>query len=150
MKYVAGFLIAVALVVGLYAGLFERSQQEEVREVPVGQNRVRSWSTISDDQPPVTLRVTPIEIGASFQKWKFRVVFDTHSGSLDHDVFKVIAFVDDNGRELSPQTWEGPGPGGHHREGVVVFDIPDPVPKKARLIIKGVGDIPQRDFAWDL
>lgn len=51
-----------------------------------------------------------------------RVVFDTHSVDLDFDPVE-IAVLDVDGREVRATSWDGPGPGGHHREGDLTFAV---------------------------
>jgi hypothetical protein len=51
-----------------------------------------------------------------------RVVFDTHSVDLDFDPL-AIATLDTGGREVRAGAWDGAGPGGHHLEGDLVFDV---------------------------
>jgi hypothetical protein len=80
--------------------------------------------------------------------WKFQVVFDTHSGSLDDDLLTVASIVDDRGNAYQPTVWEGPGSGGHHREGALTFEAINPVPSYLELKIKDVGGIPERSFRW--
>ncbi len=108
------------------------------------------WETKVDGQPPVTIQVTPVEFGKSSKQWKFDVVFTTHSGSLDDDPVKIALLMDNNGNIYQPIAWEGPGPGGHHREGVLIFNPIKPLPKYVELKIKNVGDVPERSFRWDL
>ena len=55
-------------------------------------------------------------------KTVIRVVFDTHSVDLDFDPVE-IAVLEVDGRELRATSWDGPGPGGHHREGNLSFDV---------------------------
>ncbi len=109
---------------------------------------LQKWETKTDDQPPVTVKVTPVEFGNNVQTWKFQIVFDTHSGSLDEDLLRVAVLTDDNGNEYPPTAWEGTGPGGHHREGVLIFNAINPLSPSVELKIKGVGGIPERLFRW--
>ena len=58
--------------------------------------------------------------------------------------------MDDKGNIYQPKMWEGPGPGGHHREGVLVFSPIEPAPKYVELRIKNIGGIAERLFRWDV
>lgn len=49
------------------------------------------------------------------------VVFDTHSVELDFDPVE-IATLDVGGWSITPSSWDGDGPGGHHREVDLTFD----------------------------
>ncbi|MDO8474303.1 MAG: hypothetical protein Q7S62_02065 [bacterium] len=140
MKYLLYVVIVLVAVLFLYyVGAFQPS------EVPQEQ-----WETKTDDQPPVTVTVTPLEFGADAQIWKFALVFDTHSGSLDDDPLAVVSLVDNKDNTYEPTAWEGPGPGGHHREGILFFEAVNPMPSYAELKIKNVGGIPERLFTWSI
>ena len=111
---------------------------------------ILQWETKTDEQPPIIIKVTPVEFGKHFQTWKFRVVFDTHSGSLDDDLLRVVVLADDNGNDYRPTAWEGAGAGGHHREGTLLFEAINPIPLYVELKIKNVGGIAERSFKWYL
>ena len=113
-------------------------------------NNSQKWETKTDEQLPVTVKATPIELGANTQTWKFQIVFDTHSGSLDDDLLQIAVLADDAGREYRPIAWEGAGPGGHHREGVLIFNAISPTPPVAELKIRSVGGVPERSFSWSI
>lgn len=105
------------------------------------------WDAKIDDQPPVAIKVTPSAIDEEF--WKFEVSLDAHSGSLDDDLLKAAEIVDEKGDIYSPVRWEGAGPGGHHREGILIFKAVQSAPQIIKLKINGVGGIPERVFQWD-
>ncbi len=101
----------------------------------------------SKDENGVTVIVTP---KLSAESWKFEIAFDTHSVELDDDIAAVTTLVDDQGVEYRPLAWEGAGPGGHHREGVLIFD---PLVSQSRaftIIIKNVGGVSERSFSWNI
>ncbi len=150
MKYAIYIIIAVLAFIFLYFGVLNREQPqsgttEQTRE---SADQQADWETRTDNQPPVTVKVTPVEFGKDFQTWKFRLVFDTHAGSLDDDLLQVATLGDDQGNPYRPTAWEGPGPGGHHREGVLVFEAINPTPSSVEFKIKNVGGIPERSFKW--
>lgn len=156
MKYLKFSPIILALVFLLYY-YFEVYQFRKQTSPPQNKQLEQSagmaqkqWETKSDDQPPVTVKVTPVELGADRETWKFQIVFDTHSGSLDDDLLAVASLVDDKGNMYRSTVWEGPEPGGHHREGVLVFEAINPAPSYVELKIKNVGGIPERSFKWNL
>ncbi len=109
-----------------------------------------SLDAIEDDRSSVTVKVTPLEIGEDAERWEFMVAFDTHSVDLDHDPTLISILVDDAGNIHRPTGWEGPGPGGHHREGVLFFEPMVPLPGSIELRINGVGDDSERSFKWEL
>lgn len=143
-------LVIVVVSVGFLIVSRERPSSETPRaKVTSGDVNTKKWETRVDDQLPVTVEVTPIEFGKNVGVWKFAVVFDSHSVSLDDDPLKVATLFDDEGNSYQPTDWEGPGPGGHHREGVLVFEAINPAPPYVELKIKDVGGIPERSFKWN-
>jgi len=102
-----------------------------------------------DSQGIVSVTVTPIQLSADASEWKFTVVLDTHSGSLDEDMLTSATLVDDNGNKYRPTGWDGAPPGGHHREGVLTFILGKPAPRSVTLKIQNVG-VPVRNFTWSV
>lgn len=92
----------------------------------------------------VTVTVTPKPSDAG---WQFTVVFDTHSGELEDDLLAAAVLVVD-GRELQPISWDGPGPGGHHREGVLRFASAGEQPTDLELRLQRAGEDAPRVFRW--
>ena len=151
MKYLPYILITLAIGLAFYLVFSnEKPQQNEIIETEQTTLDIAkgNWETKTDDQPPITIRVTPVEFDKDMKTWKFQVVFDTHSGSLDDDLLTVASIVDDRGNAYQPTVWEGPGSGGHHREGALTFEAINPVPSYLELKIKDVGGIPERSFRW--
>jgi len=158
MKYLtsilAVFIVAVVAVI-LYNAFSsynpsERNILQDKNVAQPAQSGKDQWEMKTDEQPPVTVKVTPIEFGNNTNAWRFALVFDTHSGSLDDDVLAVAALADDRGNIYKPTAWEGSGPGGHHREGVLIFNAVSPLPLSAELKIQGVGGVPERSFKWNI
>jgi hypothetical protein len=156
MKYLkfSPIVLVFAFLVYYYFGVYQpREQASSPQSQPSEQSTntgQKQWDTKSDDQPPVAIKVTPTEFGQDAKLWKFAIVFDTHSESLDLDPTKVISLADDKGNTYQPTAWEGSEPGGHHREGVLVFKAIDPTPSFIELKIKNVGEVPTRSFKWDI
>lgn len=152
MKYLKFSPIVLALVFlsYYYFGIYQQQvlPQGEQSEQSVKAEQ-KQWDTKSDDQPPVAIKATPIEFGQNTKIWKFAVVFDTHSGSLDQDPIKAISLADDKGNIYQPIMWEGSGPGGHHREGALIFNPIQPLPEYVELKIKDIGGIDERSFKWN-
>ena len=146
------FILPVALIATFffYIGLSRDQKLEPSNDQETKQQPLEQWETKTDDQPPVTISITPIEFGKDIKTWKFNVAFTTHSGSLDDDPVKIAFLVDDKGNTYQSTMWEGSGPGGHHREGVLVFDAINPTPAYIELKIKNVGGVPERLFKWDI
>ena len=98
----------------------------------------------------VTVKVTPKTVGASDGRWEFGVVLDTHSADLSDDLVQSASLATDDGRTLKPADWTGAAPGGHHREGVLAFDVPAPRPTSIELRIIRPGESAPRTFRWQL
>jgi hypothetical protein len=98
----------------------------------------------------VTIKVTPKAIGASDGRWEFSVVLDTHSADIGDDLVQSASLTTDDGRTLKPASWTGAAPGGHHREGVLAFDVPTPRPASIELRIVRPGESAARTFRWQL
>jgi len=91
--------------------------------------------------------VTPLDLSPQSKEWKFDIGMNTHSVELDQNMTKIVVLLDDQGKEYKPLRWEGAEAGGHHREGVLIFNKITPIPKSLRLKIFDVGGV-VRIFAW--
>ena len=98
----------------------------------------------------VTVRVTPRQIAAGAKTWDFNVALDTHSQELSDDLGKTTVLVDDRGVEYRPLAWEGQGPGGHHRSGVLKFGAGDRIPEALEMRMQRPGEAKPRSFRWQL
>lgn len=143
-----GLIIIVAVFFGYY--YLEIYQKPVLKSTDNLTANTVQWDTKTDSQPPVTVKITPVELGTDADVWKFKITFDTHSGSLDQDIVQVATLVDDKNNVYKPISWEGAGPGGHHREGVLIFDSIQPAPEYVELRIIDVGGIDERLFRWEL
>ena len=108
-----------------------------------------NWESKNDNQATVSITVTPIDISSQSKEWKFDIVMDTHSVELDQDMTESAVLIDGQDKEYKPIGWEGPS-GGHHREGVLVFDPIEPMPKYIELKIKNIGGVTERLFKWNI
>jgi hypothetical protein len=72
----------------------------------------------------------------------------THSVELDQDMSEVASLTDALGKKNKVLRWEGAPAGGHHREGMLVFEPITPYPKSLTLIIDNIGDV-ERRLSWD-
>jgi hypothetical protein len=155
MKYIPLAIIGLAVAVFAYFGFFYDKNPESGGNLNIPGDQSLSgnsggWEKKTDDQPPVAVSVVPIELGGHADAWKFTIAFDTHSVDLNDDPMAVATLVDDKGVVYRPTAWEGPGSGGHHREGVLVFSPINPVPSFVELKIKNVGGILERSFRWGI
>ncbi len=81
---------------------------------------------------------------------------DTHSVDLDgYDLKKLAALRTEGGGEVPPSAWDAP-PGGHHREGRLLFPnrLPDgrpllaPETRAITLVVRNMGGVKERTFTW--
>ena len=95
----------------------------------------------------VTVKVTPVSSGIAGQL-EFSVVFDTHNAELNDDLLQTATLTTADGRKIKPVRWSGAAAGGHHREGVLSFDIAEPRGGDVELAIARPGESAPRVFRW--
>lgn len=118
--------------------------------VAMAQASPEATATQSSNDQGVTVKVTPKSIGSPDSRWEFAVALDTHSADLSNDLTQSATLATDDGRTLKPVSWVGAAPGGHHREGVLAFDVPAPRPSAIELRIVRPGESAARTFRWQL
>lgn len=126
MRFIMIGLVAVFPVYFFFAVNREIRENSTQNSNQPQQTSKNTLATKTDEQGQVSVKVTPQTLTDSTQ-WKFDVVFDTHSVDLDQDLMQIAVLVDDRGSEYKPTAWEGSGPGGHHREGILVFEAINPM-----------------------
>jgi|SRR3989344_8097113 len=152
MKYIRSLLVGAAIVsLGYFFLMANRDVKDRTAENADQKPEVTQggFETKIDERGQVSVTVVPRTLRGA-QQWEFDVVFDTHSVNLDHDLMQIAELADDKGNAYMPLLWEGAGPGGHHREGVLVFEAVEPVPSFVELKIKNVGGISERSFQWSM
>ncbi|MDO8777229.1 MAG: hypothetical protein Q7K57_52665 [Burkholderiaceae bacterium] len=116
--------------------------------VVMAQASPEATATQSSSDQGVTVKVTPKSIGSPDSRWEFAIVLDTHSADLSDDLTQSATLTTDDGRTLKPVSWVGAAPGGHHREGVLAFDVPAPRPSAIELRMVRPGESAPRTFRW--
>ena len=96
----------------------------------------------------VTIDAIPQNLSAGASTWDFKIVLDTHSQELNDDLLKSTALLDGAGGRHTPTAWDGAGPGGHHREGILRFKPVSPQPPAIELIVMRPGESAPRSFRW--
>lgn len=104
-------------------------------------------TTIKNVANGVTIAVTPQ--GKAGADLEFKVVMDTHSQDLSDDLLKSAVLVDGGGNRYAPTAWNGAGPGGHHREGVLRFPALSATSSMELQITRPKEQSP-RTFRWQL
>lgn len=107
------------------------------------------WEPKIDSQADVDVEVTPVDLSANTDEWKFYISLNTHSVDIGQDISAVSALFDEKRNEYKALRWEGSPAGGHHRSGMLVFKAIKPAPKSIELKIEKVGDV-TRSFTWNL
>lgn len=107
-----------------------------------------TFDTQTSDAGQVVIDVTPRTFGQD--AWDFEVALNTHSVSLNFDLTTVSVLRCDQGQEYAPVAWEGSGPGGHHRSGVLKFAAVDHPVSLVEIVIRDVAEVPERIFRWDV
>ena len=152
MKNTTAVILLIVAFIGGFLLLYQNRSVEQKTPDTNQENQQTSakqnWESKTDDQFAVTITVTPLDISPQSKQWKFGIIMDTHLVELDQDMIKIVVLVDDKGKKYKPTTWEGPV-GGHHREGVLVFNAIEPMPKSIKLKISNIGDV-IRNFTWQL
>ncbi|MBI5457852.1 hypothetical protein HY971_03980 [Candidatus Kaiserbacteria bacterium] len=154
MKNTIITIVAIAILAIGFVLLYQN--RSTVRETPTASETVRQlsssqqWETKTEEEAGVTVVITPLDLSPQFAEWKFDVGLNTHSVELDQDMTRIAVLTDDRRNEYKPVAWDGVAPGGHHREGVLIFRAVSPMPRSVELTIKDIGGIPERSFKWDL
>ena len=107
-------------------------------------------ATQTSSERGVTIQVTPKSPGTGDGRWEFNVALDTHSAELRDDLTQSARLSTGDGRSFKPVRWTGAGPGGHHRQGVLAFEVPAPPPAVLELRIVRAGEAAPRTFRWKL
>lgn len=116
----------------------------------LAQTGTQATATRSSSDQGVTVEATPKLIGSSDKRWEFAIVLDSHSADLSDDLIQSASLTTSDGRTLKPVSWTGAAPGGHHREGVLAFEVPAPRPSTIELRIARPGESAPRIFRWQL
>ncbi|AHB40137.1 MAG: hypothetical protein ACD_24C00479G0003 [uncultured bacterium] len=113
-------------------------------------NSNNGLETKESNDGPVSVTVTPLDVGDNASLWSFDIALNTHSEEIGEDLTVVSVLIDDGGKTYRPISWEGSAPGGHHRSGVLKFSAISPRPNTLELKINNVGGISERSFKWEL
>ena len=112
-------------------------------------SNVNAFRSIASRSNGVTVDVKPTQFAAG-KPTKFEVSMNTHSVDLSADLTVVSTLMDAQGKDYRPVSWEGDGPGGHHRSGVLEFPALEGTAKSVTLVIRDIAKVPERVFQWDL
>lgn len=144
------WLIVTILIMagGLIAACNTADAQSEMVQSQSGASPL--FTTQSNNEQAVAVDVTPLNLADGGNTLDFEVAFNTHSVDLDFDPAAISVLRDGAGREYPAVAWEGAAPGGHHRSGVLRFQVPDNAPDFIEVVIHDVAGVPERVFHWSL
>jgi YHS domain-containing protein len=148
MKKFRNGLIAVGVVV-VALTFFSTAVQSTTQAGAAEQDTVITLKAQTDDQKSVKVKVAPRKIKLG-EPVKFKITFDTHSVDLSFDPAAITSLELDNSFVLRPEEWDGAGPGGHHRSGILVFKKIPKETKTLKLTLRNVAGVPERIFVWNL
>lgn len=133
-------IILVALIIAVASGWLFFGKKDVPQEI--------SLPPQTNSEGAVEIEVTPTNVTKGSSQWRFDIVLNTHSIELDQDMTKVALLEDDQGNVYLPTAWEGAPPGGHHREGTLIFAPIKPKPKTITLVLKDIGGVSERILSW--
>ncbi len=114
-----------------------------------GSPAVLELSSVFMDENSVSFEVTPMDFQYG-QPLVFEIRMNTHQVDLGFDLMNLATVTTDEGAILVPVAWEGSAPGGHHRDGKLIFpEITLPVGQMS-LVVEDVAEVPKRIFTWKL
>lgn len=143
--------IILVIVVGLIAACGAGVDRPDMAQAPAAQNVTSlTFDTQSNDEKAVWVEVTPLNLPEGGSTLDFEVAFNTHSVDLGFDPVAISVLRDEAGREYPAIAWEGAAPGGHHRSGVLRFQVPDNATGFIEVVIHDVAGVPERVFRWSL
>lgn len=112
---------------------------------------VGSDLTQTKEEASVTVTVTPLNLAdPSAATLDFEVSLDTHSVDLAYNLMSIAILRSDAGEEVQPTKWNGPGGGGHHMSGTLSFPQMQDRGQSLTLILRGVANVPERAFEWNM
>ena len=144
------FVIILVVIAGLTAACGTGIDQPAIAQAADGGVTPVIFDTQSNSENAVEVEVTPLNLPQGGDSVDFEVAFNTHSVDLDFDPTAISVIRDDAGREYPALAWEGAGPGGHHRSGVLRFKVPDYPTDFVEVVIHDVAGVPERVFLWKL
>ena len=150
-------VVAALLLTGCAAQFEEQTTPAAARKVGPTQDDGKAQSSSSsgpdlstqqNNAGRVEIDVTPLALDGDI--WEFEVALNTHSVDLGFDLTEMGVLRCDRGQEFEAVAWDGSGPGGHHRSGVLKFAAPDHPTSFVEVVIRDVAKVPERIFKWDV
>lgn len=135
-RLIACALLAAVASTPLFAAGLEKTQAAQA-------------AAQTSNQDGVKITVEPRGFPRGAKIWDFAVTLETHTQPLEDDLVKATTLLAD-GKTCRPLGWDGAPPGGHHRKGVLRFEVVTPLPQAVELQIRRAGEASPRIFRWQL
>jgi hypothetical protein len=142
--------IATGVIAACSGGATSPEVVQAQSEAAQAELAVPSFETQSNDEQAVTVEVTPLNLAEGNTSLEFEIAFNTHSVDLSFDPAALSVLRDAQGGEYPATAWEGDPAGGHHRSGMLRFELPNPPTDSVEVIIHNVAGVPERVFHWNL
>jgi hypothetical protein len=149
MKLLHAILI-VGLATAVLVLVYPERKEDPVPAFLEDQKELTGFETKTDGSSLVTISVTPLNLSEQDEMWEFDVVLDTHSVELDYDMVQVSTLLDNNRASYKPIEWQGDPPGGHHRQGKLIFKSIRPTPSSIKIEMSDIGTQSGEVFRWKL
>ncbi len=146
-------IIGVIILFGLVLSNRVNKNESPSSNAPIEDQPI--FEPISSNEGGVEVIVNPINLSSNSPIWSFGVSLSTHSVELSKDLVSVSKLIFDTGETITPLSWEGDPPGGHHRSGILTFSVltfskPSPATSKVTLKILEIGGVSEREFKWNI
>lgn len=141
-------VVATFIIVVVAVSVLSGQTRQSVTPVAIAGNTTESPEgslTKTNTENGMTVAVTPKRNADG--SWNFAVVIDNHAVNVTQDMVAVSSLTDVAGQVISPKSWTGDPPGGHHQKGTLTFDVLSSAP--VTLTIRDLGNVPARTFTWD-
>ncbi|WP_059172039.1 hypothetical protein [Bacillus sp. FJAT-27445] len=105
----------------------------------------------TDNQGAVTIKASVLPEESDGAKLTFEILMNTHSEDLSQYNLAELATISTGGKELpSNFEWRTDGQDSHHMKGMLIWTGQAVVDRDVTLVVKNIGDIPERRFIWNL
>lgn len=101
----------------------------------------------SNSENGVRVDVVPVQLENGLNV-RFEMRLNSHSIELDQNLKDACVLKDDLGNTYPAVGWNGSPPGGHHRDGMLLFPELSQDCGSVTLVVKGVADVTERSFTW--
>ncbi|MEK7465723.1 MAG: hypothetical protein AAB631_03025 [Patescibacteria group bacterium] len=142
--YIVGTIVLTVATLLIFGSRGKQSTKQQVPGSQLSTELLPALEMQTNSEGSVTVKITP----NLSSEVAFEVALDTHSEDLSADLTQTVMLKDENGKEYKPVRWEGDPPGGHHRNGLLMFGSIAPLPKTLQLVVGKVGGVEGRTFLW--